>query len=125
MKLSEIKDILKAKVITGDDKMDLEVLYGAASDLMSDLLVVPRQDVVLLTGLTSVQVIKSSVIAGVSAVVLVRAKSATEDMIKYAQKHDLPLLSTPFTMFTTCGRLLMKGLKGVELKEAELKSRSA
>lgn len=117
MKLSEIRDVLKAKVITGEDKMDLEVKYGAASDLMSDLLRVPKHEVVLITGLTSIQVIKSSVIAGVSAVILVRAKSVTEDMIEYAQKHDLPVLAAPFTMFTTCGRLFGKGLRGVDVKE--------
>lgn len=118
MKLSNIKEILKAKVIIGEEKMDLDVNYGAASDLMSDLLRVPRDGVILLTGLTSIQVIRTSVIAGVSAVIFVRDKQANQEIIEHAKKHNLPLLSTPFTMFTTCGRLFKEGIRGVDLRRS-------
>jgi predicted transcriptional regulator len=117
MKLSDVKDALKAKVIFGDDQMDMEVTAGAASDLMSDLLRgPPKTGVVILSGLNNIQVIRTSVIAGVSAIVFVRDKEPSQDMIAHAQEHDLPLLSTPFTMFTACGRLFRKGLRGVEKK---------
>ena len=116
MKLSDIKDLLHAEVVVGQDKLDMPVKAGAASDLMSDMLTGQNNNVVLLTGLCNVQVIRTSVIAGVAAVVLVRGKQPTPDMITQAGEHGLPLLSTPFTMFTSCGRLFSKGLRGVDEK---------
>ena len=116
MILSDIKEILRAKVIVGDDKLDIPIKAGAGSDLMSDLLWGATTDVVLLTGLNNLQVIRSSVISGVAAVVLVRGKEPKEDVIAQAQEHDVPLLTTPFSMFTACGRLFHKGLRGIDLK---------
>lgn len=116
MKLSEIKEILRAKVFVGDDKLDMDVKAGAGSDLMSDLLRGPTGGVVLLSGLNNLQVIRTSIIAGVAALVLVRGKEPDQEMVAQARDHDLPLLSTPFTMFTACGRLFRHGLLGVDRK---------
>ena len=117
LKLSEIKETLRAKVILGEDKFETEVIAGAASDLMSDLLRGPtKTGVVILSGLNNIQVIRTSVIAGVAAVVLVRGKVPDQEMIAQARARGLPLLSTPFTMFTACGRLFRLGLRGVEQK---------
>lgn len=116
MKLSEVKEILKATVIVGDDKLDMEILNGAGTDLMSDLLSGPTSGVLLLSGLNNVQTIRTSVIAGVSALVLVRGKKPDREMVEQARMHGLPILSTPFTMFTSCGRLLRRGLRGVDEK---------
>lgn len=114
--LAEIKELLRAEVIVGEDKLHMPVKAGTASDLMSDMLTGQNHDVVLLTGLCNVQVIRTSVIAGVAAVVLVRGKEPTPEIVAQAREHDLPLLKTPFTMFTSCGRLFSKGLRGVEEK---------
>jgi len=116
LRISDIKEILKAEVVAGQEHLDRTVAAGVASDLMSDLLRGPTEDAVLLTGLNNVQVVKTAVVAGIGAVVLVRGKRPAWDMIKYAKEHQLPLLATPFTMFSACGRLSMRGLKGVENK---------
>jgi predicted transcriptional regulator len=116
LNLTDIKDLLHAKVVVGEDKLDIPVKAGTASDLMSDMLTGQNNDVVLLTGLCNIQVIRTSVIAGVAAVVLVRGKQPTPEIIAQAREHGVPLLSTPFTMFTSCGRLFSKGLRGVEEK---------
>jgi len=81
--------------------------------LMSDLLRNLRTGALLLTGLTGVQVIRTSVIAEMAAVVLVRGKTPNDEMIQYAREHDLPLLSTPFNMYSSCGKLFSKGLKSI------------
>jgi len=113
MTLSEIKDALNASVFVGHDRLDMQVKGGAASDLMSDLLRLPREGAVLLTGLTSIQVIRTSVIAGMVAVVFVRGKRPDQDMIAQAREHDLPLLSSPLNMYTSCGMLYSKGLRSI------------
>ncbi len=116
MSLTDVKNILKAEVFVGEDKLATTVTAGTGSDLMSDMLRVPKTGVVLLSGLNTVQVVRTSVIAAVAAVVLVRGKRPTQDMIDQAAEHGLPLMSTPFTMFTACGRLFSRGLRGVEGK---------
>jgi predicted transcriptional regulator len=113
MKLSEIKEILKADLISGDNNLDIEVLGGAASDLMSDLLRKPKEGALLLTGLTSIQAINTSVIGGMAAIVFVRGKKPDNAIVSLAKKHKIPILSTPFNMFSSCGRLYAKGLKSI------------
>jgi predicted transcriptional regulator len=116
IRLSDIKELLRAEIFVGEDKLDTTAKAGAASDLMSDMLTGQNSGIVLLTGLCNVQTIRSSVIADVAAVILVRGKQPTQEMILQARGHGLPLLSTPFTMFTSCGRLFARGLRGVEVK---------
>ena len=113
LKLSEIKETLRAKVILGEDKFETEVIAGAASDLMSDLLRNPVESALLLTGLCNVQVVRTSVIAGLEAVVFVRGKTSDADTIAHAQKHELPLLSTDLNMYSSCGRLFKNGLASI------------
>lgn len=113
MKLKEIIETLRATLVTGDDKLDLEIMGGAASDLMSDLLRNPKEGAVLLTGLNTIQTIRTAVISGLSAVVLVRGKTPNPEMIEYCQNHGLPLLSSPLNMYTSCGKLYARGLDSI------------
>jgi predicted transcriptional regulator len=113
MKLSEIKEILKADVISGDDNLDVDVLGGAASDLMSDLLKKPQERALLLTGLTSIQAVNTSVIAGMAAIVFVRGKKPDKAIIALAKKHKIPILSTSLNMYSSCGKLYANGLKSI------------
>ena len=68
MKLSEIVDALDATLLTGEDKLDKVITRCGASDLMSDVLAAVSEDCILLTGLTTVQVIRTAMVAGVGAV---------------------------------------------------------
>lgn len=117
MKLTDVKEILKAEVHSGMERLDMTVTAGAGSDLMSDLLAGPTVGVLLLSGLNNIQLVRTAVIAGVGALVLVRGKKPDPSMVAQARDHDLPLLSTPFTMFTACGRLFRQGLRGLERKK--------
>jgi predicted transcriptional regulator len=114
VKLSEIKDLLNATVLAGGEKLNISVTGACAGDLMSDILRGATEGTVLITGLNNIQVIRTAVIVGVAAVILVRKKTPEESLIAHACKHGLPLLSTPCTMFTACGRLYKTGLRGVE-----------
>ena len=50
-------------------------------------------------------------------VVLVRGKQPTEEMITLAEERGITLMSTPERMFTACGTLWEKGLRGGRLNE--------
>jgi len=117
LKLSEVKRLLKAEVVYGDHKLETEVELAAGSDLMSDLLTGPTAGALLLSGLNNLQVIRTAVIAGFTGVVLVRGKKPDPEMIAQAKIHDVPLMTTPFTLFTACGRLFKEGVRGVERRK--------
>lgn len=114
MKLSEIVKALDAKVLVGVDHMDKEVSTCGASDLMSDILAGLSEGCILLTGLTTVQVIRTAMVAGVGAVVFVRGKQPPQAVIDLAKAEDLPLISSPYSMFVSCGRLHNCYLTGLD-----------
>jgi len=113
IRLADVKEILNAEVVVGHDRLDTEVTGGAASDLMSDILRNTKEGALLLTGLNSVQVIHTSVIAGMAGVVFVRGKRPNDDVMAIAREHNLPILTTEFNMYSSCGRLYSKGLKSI------------
>lgn len=114
MKLSEIVDALEATVVYGNDHMGKEVTTCGASDLMSDILAGLSEGCILLTGLTTVQVIRTAMVAGVGAVVFVRGKTPPQEVIDLAKAQELPLISSPYSMFVSCGRLHACNMTGLD-----------
>jgi hypothetical protein len=114
MKISEIRDYLKARVLTGEEYLDQEVIGAGGADLMEDILAAVARGAVLLTGLTSDDVIRTAKIAGVSAVVFVRGKRPGQSAVELARSFDLPILLTEDSLFVACGRLYMNGLRGLD-----------
>ena len=53
MKISEIKDLLDAEVMCGEEALDHEVYSACCSDMMSDVLAFVKDQGVLLTGLVN------------------------------------------------------------------------
>ena len=60
MKLSKVKEILDAKVLTGEEFLDKEVNSACGCDLMSDVLAFVKDKAILLTGLMNLQVIRTA-----------------------------------------------------------------
>lgn len=114
MKLNEIIDILDAAILTGEEHLDKEFTKCGAADLMSDILAGLSEGSILLTGLITVQVIRTAHVADVEGVVFVRGKKPPEEVVEMARSHGLPLLSTPLSMFVACGRLHGCNLKGLD-----------
>ena len=112
MTLKEIKEILKAEVITGSNNLQIEVEMGCGCDLMSDVLAFAKSESILLTGLTNTQVIRTAEMADIAAICFVRGKKPNEDAIRLAEGKGLTLLMTELPMFESCGRLCKSGLRG-------------
>jgi predicted transcriptional regulator len=113
MTLKEIKELLQAEVITGDDCLDEEITSGGASDLMSDVLAFGQPGILLLTGLSNSQSVRTANIIDAKAIVYVRGKKPDKEGVKLAQEKRIPLLSTKLMMYTACGLLFSHGLKGI------------
>jgi predicted transcriptional regulator len=116
MKLAEIVRALEATVLTGTDKLDIEIARCGASDLMSDVLAGLADGSLLLTGLTTLQAVRTASIAGVGAIIFVRGKQPPPEVQKLAKDQGLPLISTPCSMFVACGRLHACHLRGLNGK---------
>jgi predicted transcriptional regulator len=113
MKLREIKKILQAELIWGESHLDDEIEFAGGSDLMSDALALGKPGILLLTGLTNSQSVRTADIIEAKAIVYVRGKRPEEDGIKLAKEKDIPLLSTKLMMYSACGLLSRHNLPGV------------
>lgn len=121
MTLQEVLDIVQGKVISKNADLRREVRTGGGADLMSDVLAFGQEGMLLLTGLTNPQVVRTAEMAGAVAIVFVRGKLPPPETIALAEEKDIPLLATRYTMFEACGRLYGAGLPANTLFEAVLK----
>ena len=60
MKIAEIKDLLGAELLCGEDCLDHDVESACCSDMMSDVLAYVKDQGVLITGLVNPQVIRTA-----------------------------------------------------------------
>ena len=117
MKLSEVKKILNARVLTGVEMLDIEVNSACGSDLMSDVLAFVKDRALLLTGLINPQVVRTAEMMDISAIVFVRGKSPEDNVIELAKSKDMVIFSTDYPLYIACGKLYSKGLRGKEKGE--------
>lgn len=114
IKLEELKSIVDARVIYGEDLLFTEIQLVSASDLMSDVLTCIIEGSLLVTGLVNVQVVRTAEMSGIAAICFVRGKMPPEDTILLAKEKKIPLLATDLSMYETCGRLHRRGLHGYD-----------
>ncbi|MCP4745331.1 MAG: hypothetical protein GY874_04190 [Desulfobacteraceae bacterium] len=114
MKISEICNHLKARVLVGEDQLDNIIIGGGAADLMDDVLAAAAKGCVLLTGVTTEHVIQTAKIVQVGAIVIVRGKKIPQEVIELARSYNIALLVTQYSLFVACGRLYMNGIRGLD-----------
>lgn len=114
MKISEMQEILKARVLCGEDQLDNVVTAAGAADLMDDVLAAAAKGCALLTGVTTDHVLRTAKIVGVAAIVIVRGKTPSNEFVEMAESYELPLLISDYSLFVACGRLYMNGIRGLD-----------
>ena len=112
MTLSQIKEILSATVLWGEDRLDREVQAACGSDLMSDVLAFVKNQALLLTGLVNPQVVRTADMVEMKCIVFVRGKQPGEDIVRLAEERDIVVMSCPKRMYEACGLLYYNGLRG-------------
>lgn len=113
MKLSEIVNLTHSRMVAGLPETPITVKKAFSSDLMSDVLTLDEDNILLITGLCNVQLIRTAEMADISVVLLARNKKATTEMIHLANENNIVLLETPFSIFKASGILFSNGLKPV------------
>lgn len=119
MKIEEIGKLLRATTHHIPVGYELDIYRAGASDLLSDVLAYISEDILFITGLVNLQVIRTAALMDITAIVFTRGKEPTEEMIKEAKKSNIVILSTPLKTFTTCGLLYQVGLRGIESKSTD------
>ncbi len=113
MTLRQIQEILDAEIVYCDDCLDMEITAAGGSDLMSDVLAFGQPGILLMTGLSNTQSVRTADIVDAKAILYVRGKKPDKGGLELAQEKGIPILSTKHMMFTACGLLFRAGLPGV------------
>lgn len=115
MVIRQIAELLSAKVICGEDKLDGVVNSACGCDMMSDVLAFVKDQAVLLTGLCNPQVIRTAIMMDMRCIVFVRGKNPPADVIALAEEAGIVVLATDERMYVACGKLYANGLRGEEV----------
>ena len=110
MKIREIKDLLDATLLAGEDSLEHEVASACCSDMMSDVLAYVKDQGVLITGLINPQVIRTANMMDMVCIVFARGKVPTEEMIELARECGIVVMCTKKRAFEASGVLYLAGL---------------
>ncbi|MDD4226025.1 MAG: DRTGG domain-containing protein [Mariniphaga sp.] len=113
MKVDEILKHADAQLITtvSDRCRNLDMAFS--SDLMSDVLTLDEENILLITGLSNLQLVRTAEMADIQAVLIARGKRATPEMIELANENGIVIMETPYSIYKASGILFAKGLKAV------------
>lgn len=116
MTIADMVQILHARVLIGEEKLDQPVYTACCSDLMSDVLAFVNEKTVLITGLTNPHVVRTADMLDLKCLVFARGKIPSDDILEQAEDQGLVVITTRETAFTACGLLYANGLRGVPIE---------
>lgn len=108
MNINQVAELIQGTVLLSTQA---EVHYGVASDLMSDVLTLDGEDIVLLTGLATVQAIRTAEMADIPLVVFLRGKAVGNDILDMARQGGIGVIACRHSLFNASGRLFAAGIK--------------
>ena len=112
MKIQQIVELLNAKVLCGENRLDGTVNSACGCDMMSDVLAYVKDQAVLITGLCNPQVVRTAEMMDMHCIVFVRGKMPPKEVIELAQESGIVVMSTTERMYVACGKLYAAGLTG-------------
>lgn len=111
MTILEVQKAVEAERIEGTGRDDVKILSACGADLMSDVMAFVKDQVLLMTGLINVQVIRTAILMDIQAICFVRGKHPNTEMIAMAKENDIVLLTTKLPLFLACGKLYEAGVR--------------
>jgi hypothetical protein len=121
MNRQELRGVLSAEVLleAGDEPEDgYDTVCGC--DMMSELLDSMNHNgqhssgVVLLTNLSNPLVVRTSEMVDIKLVVFLRGKKPALETMQLARSCGISLMTTPHTMFKSCGLLYAEKLRDIQ-----------
>ena len=111
MTINEAQKAIEAELIEGTRRDEVEIISACGADLMSDVMAFVKDQVLLLTGLINVQVIRTAILMDIQAICFVRGKHPNQEMIQMAKENGIVLLKTKLPLFLACGKLYEAGVR--------------
>ncbi|MCX8128508.1 MAG: DRTGG domain-containing protein [Clostridia bacterium] len=112
MKIKEILKVLDAELLAGEENLEMDIEAACGSDLMSDVMAYVKDNVLMLTGLVNLQVVRTAEMMDIKAIVFVRGKKPDNSIIALAREKGIAVMTTKNPMFTACGKLYSAGITG-------------
>ncbi len=113
MKIKRIMELTAAACVCGNADAPLEIRYGFAADLMSDVLKIETDELLLVTGLCNIQTIRTAEMSDLKSILFVRDKKATPEMVALAEQNGIVLLESPYSMFRAVSQLARAGIEPI------------
>ena len=110
MTIREMAERIDAVVYAEPDQIDEDLNGAFGSDMMSDVLAFAENRDVLLTGLLNPQIVRTAHMLDMRCIIIVRGKTATDEIKRLAAENQIALLETPLSMYEASGRLYEGGL---------------
>lgn len=111
MKLEDVIKLTQASIVTDVFSETRTLQFGFSSDLMSDVLTLDVDNVLLITGLSNIQLVRTAEMADISVILLARNKKSDKEMIQLANESKIVILETSFSIYRCSGILFANGLK--------------
>ena len=113
MRMKEVAEITNARVVCGSEYLNDEARFAFSSDLMSDILTLDTENLLIITGLMNMQLLRTAEMVDVKFIVIGRGKKATPEMIELAKENKMVILESPFSLFRISGELNKAGMQPV------------
>ena len=117
MTIAEAVKIVDGQFFWGKERGDTEIASACGADLMSDVMAFVKDRVLLFTGLVNPQVIRTAELLDIKAIIFVRGKTPSRDMVEMAEQSEIILAGTKLSMFLACGKIYEAGLKAGGTRE--------
>jgi hypothetical protein len=127
MNRQELGGLLSAKVLFdagNEPEGGYDTVCGC--DMMSELLDSMNhkgrhsRGVVLLTNLSNPQVVRTSQLVDIKLVIFLRGKKPATETMALARSCGISLMTTPYTMFKSCGILYGEKLRDIQPQKTDL-----
>ena len=105
MKVKDVVEALNLKVLSGQQGLDKEVEGCYVSDLLSDVMGNADMGNIWVTLQTHKNVMAIASLKELSAVILVKGLSASDDTLEQSNEEGIPFLSTDAETFETAGKI--------------------
>ena len=110
MTIREMAERTDAVVYAEPNQIDEDLNGAFGSDMMSDVLAFAENRDVLLTGLLNPQIVRTAHMLDMRCIIIVRGKTATEEIKRRAAENHIALLETKLSMYEASGKLYEGGL---------------
>jgi serine kinase of HPr protein (carbohydrate metabolism regulator) len=105
MKAKDIIEKLQLQILTGQDKLDIEVTGGYTSDLLSDVIANSKEGNLWITLQTHQNIIAVAKLKDLAGIVIVNNREPDEETIQKAKEENVPILCSGEMAFEISGKL--------------------